>query len=280
MPIGSPGILDAVIEKKSADHDDCDPSQLIEKISLNDQMKPATAEDIVAQKLETKKNQTYNCITISTAQLLRQTDGTNERQMFTKDEKYALQVEADSRSIFVGNIPPEVTPEIIEEHFQTCGILKRITLLYDKNTGAPKGYAYVEFEDQSAQERALAFNGTELKGRSVNVYKKRTNLPGYHRNSPYKKDNLYYRQQLYHTSGDDFQDFNDMGLYQPSFRHILRGNNDRDSHRGSKKESPYRSPHKANWPDHGKSPPSSVQVEEKANSKNDQTEHLTTQVRK
>ena len=64
-------------------------------------------------------------------------------QKLSKEEKQAHQFEADSRSIFVGNITPNVTPEQIEEHFQECGLIKRITLLYDRNTGTPKGYGYI-----------------------------------------------------------------------------------------------------------------------------------------
>lgn len=120
---------------------------------------------------------------------------TNNPHRLTKEEKYAAQVEADSRSIFVGNITPDITPEIIEQHFQGCGVLKRITLLYDKNTGAPKGYAYVEFDSPIAQETALGRNGSELKGNLITVYRKRTNLPGYHRNFQYQRPNYYYQHQ-------------------------------------------------------------------------------------
>lgn len=139
--------------------DDGERSQLVEKISLED-----------------KRN-------------------TNNPHRLTKEEKYAAQVEADSRSIFVGNITPDITPEIIEQHFQGCGVLKRITLLYDKNTGAPKGYAYVEFDSPIAQETALERNGSELKGNLITVYRKRTNLPGYHRNFQYQRPNYYYQPQ-------------------------------------------------------------------------------------
>ncbi|CAI4065620.1 hypothetical protein SUVZ_09G1580 [Saccharomyces uvarum] len=113
-------------------------------------------------------------------------------QKLSKEEKHAYQLEADSRSIFVGNITLDVTPEQIEELFQDCGIIKRITLLYDRNTGAPKGYGYIEFESPAFREKALQLNGAELKGKKIAVSRKRTNIPGFNRN--YNTQNQYFQQ--------------------------------------------------------------------------------------
>lgn len=135
----------------------------------------------------------------------------------SREERYAAQVEADSRSIFVGNITPEITPEIIDEHFKDCGVIERITLLYDKNTGAPKGYAYVEFENADAQEKALEHNGSELKGGKISVYKKRTNLPGYHRHAQFQRPNFYFQQQYYYYPQGGYQDYKNMNIYAPPF---------------------------------------------------------------
>ena len=46
----------------------------------------------------------------------------------------------DSRSIFVGNVDYEVSPEEIQAHFQSCGPINRVTILLDKFTGQPKGF--------------------------------------------------------------------------------------------------------------------------------------------
>lgn len=83
-------------------------------------------------------------------------------------------------------------PEQIEELFQDCGIIKRITLLYDRNTGAPKGYGYIEFESPAFREKALQLNGAELKGKKIAVSRKRTNIPGFNRN--YNTQNQYFQQ--------------------------------------------------------------------------------------
>jgi len=84
----------------------------------------------------------------------------------------------DSRSIFVGNVDYEASPEEIQAHFQSCGSINRVTILLDKFTGHPKGYAYVEFTEPSLVAHALLLNESVLRGRNLKVVPKRTNLPG------------------------------------------------------------------------------------------------------
>ncbi|OMP83656.1 Polyadenylate-binding protein 2 [Diplodia seriata] len=76
----------------------------------------------------------------------------------------------DARSVFVGNVDYGASPEEIQAHFQSCGSINRVTILLDKFTGHPKGYAYVEFTEPSLVGQALVLNES--------VVPKRTNLPG------------------------------------------------------------------------------------------------------
>ena len=49
--------------------------------------------------------------------------------------------DVDARSIFVGNVDYQATPEEIQEHFATGpGTINRVTILLDKFTGHPKGW--------------------------------------------------------------------------------------------------------------------------------------------
>lgn len=70
------------------------------------------------------------------------------------------------------------TPEEIQQHFMSCGTINRVTILCDKFTGHPKGYAYVEFSDPSLVANAMAMNESLFRGRLIKVTAKRTNLPG------------------------------------------------------------------------------------------------------
>ncbi|KAL2758143.1 hypothetical protein ACRALDRAFT_1028960, partial [Sodiomyces alcalophilus JCM 7366] len=86
--------------------------------------------------------------------------------------------DVDSRSIFVGNVDYSASPEEIQAHFQSCGSINRVTILLDKFTGQPKGYAYVEFTEPSLVAQALVLNESVFKGRHIKVVPKRTNVPG------------------------------------------------------------------------------------------------------
>ncbi|KAK4749402.1 hypothetical protein SAY87_026851 [Trapa incisa] len=89
----------------------------------------------------------------------------------------ASKEEVDSRSVFVGNVDYACTPEEVQQHFQACGTVNRVTILTDKY-GQPKGFAYVEFLETEAVQEALLLSESELHGRQLKVLPKRTNVPG------------------------------------------------------------------------------------------------------
>jgi len=96
-------------------------------------------------------------------------------------DKPATGPEVDSRSVYVGSVEYSTRPEELQDFFTACGPVKRITIICDKFTGYPKGFAYVEFEDKDSVENAVLLNETEFKGRPLKITPKRTNLPGYFR---------------------------------------------------------------------------------------------------
>ncbi|XP_047329338.1 polyadenylate-binding protein 2-like isoform X3 [Impatiens glandulifera] len=76
-----------------------------------------------------------------------------------------------------GKVDYACTPEEVQQHFQSCGTVNRITILTDK-FGQPKGFAYVEFLETEAVQEALNLSESELHGRQLKVMPKRTNVPG------------------------------------------------------------------------------------------------------
>ncbi|KAJ8468400.1 hypothetical protein ONZ45_g17258 [Pleurotus djamor] len=97
--------------------------------------------------------------------------------MDTEEDKAA----ADGRSVYVGNVDYSATPEEIQVHFQACGTINRVTILCDKFTGHPKGYAYVEFAEPEHIDAAVAMDNSLFRGRLIKVTPKRTNIPGFNR---------------------------------------------------------------------------------------------------
>jgi len=89
--------------------------------------------------------------------------------------------EADRRSVYVGNVDYSSTAKELEQHFRGCGTINRVTILCDKFTGNPKGFAYIEFADDTSVEAAVALHESLFKGRQIKVSVKRTNQPGMNR---------------------------------------------------------------------------------------------------
>lgn len=85
----------------------------------------------------------------------------------------------DARSIYIGNVDYGATPEELHSHFQSCGTINRITIICDKFTGHPKGFAYIEFAEESSVKNAEALNESLFRNRLLKVTPKRTNVPGY-----------------------------------------------------------------------------------------------------
>jgi len=104
-------------------------------------------------------------------------EGEGGEPMETDEDKSV----ADSRSVFVGNVDYGATPEEIQGHFQSCGTINRVTILCDKFTGHPKGFAYVEFAEPEHIDAALAMDNSLFRGRLIKVTAKRTNVPGFNR---------------------------------------------------------------------------------------------------
>ncbi|XP_010148270.1 PREDICTED: embryonic polyadenylate-binding protein 2-B-like, partial [Eurypyga helias] len=100
----------------------------------------------------------------------------SEAGLFPKTPEEKMEV--DRRSIYVGNVDYGGTAEELESHFNCCGHINRVTILCDKFSGHPKGYAYIEFEEKSSVKAAVELDESVFRGRVIKVLPKRTNMPG------------------------------------------------------------------------------------------------------
>ncbi|XP_069688856.1 cleavage stimulation factor subunit 2 isoform X1 [Periplaneta americana] len=74
------------------------------------------------------------------------------------------------RSVFVGNIPYEATEEKLKDIFNEVGPVLSFKLVYDRETGKPKGYGFCEYKDQETALSAMRnLNGYEIGGRTLRV---------------------------------------------------------------------------------------------------------------
>jgi RNA recognition motif-containing protein len=72
--------------------------------------------------------------------------------------------------IFVGNLSYQATQEELEAMFSAYGTVDQVSVITDRVTGQPRGFAFVEMPDSAQAATAIQeINGREIKGRAVNV---------------------------------------------------------------------------------------------------------------
>ncbi|CAF1147900.1 unnamed protein product [Rotaria sordida] len=80
--------------------------------------------------------------------------------------------EKQVRSVFVGNIPHGTTEDQMKEIFSVIGPVLSFRIVFDRETGNPKGYGFAEYTDiDMAQSAIRNLNGFEFNGRTLRVDK-------------------------------------------------------------------------------------------------------------
>ncbi|KFY82085.1 hypothetical protein V500_10835 [Pseudogymnoascus sp. VKM F-4518 (FW-2643)] len=142
---------------------------------------PKPADEVMAGEDETNEEEEISAMKRRVAEMEEEAAKLREMQATLDQQSHEMhddKEDIDSRSIFVGNVDYAASPEEIQAHFQSCGSINRVTILLDKFTGQPKGYAYVEFTEPAFVAQALVLNESLFRGRNLKVDPKRTNIPG------------------------------------------------------------------------------------------------------
>ena len=75
-----------------------------------------------------------------------------------------------SNRLYVGNLPFHVTEELISRRFAVCGGVVSVSVIMDRETNRPRGFAFVDMESASAAQKAIAdLDGKDLEGRPLRV---------------------------------------------------------------------------------------------------------------
>src|SRR6476646_2460923 len=73
-------------------------------------------------------------------------------------------------NIFVGNLSYQTTQDELYAAFSAYGAVERVSVVTDRDTGQPRGFAFVEMTNRNEAGNAISgLNGTELDGRALNV---------------------------------------------------------------------------------------------------------------
>jgi len=72
--------------------------------------------------------------------------------------------------LFIGNLPYAANEADLREHLSAVGVPTQIVLPVDRETGRPRGFAFVDYADRSVAEEAIRrFNQQPFKGRPLAV---------------------------------------------------------------------------------------------------------------
>jgi RNA recognition motif-containing protein len=81
--------------------------------------------------------------------------------------------------LYVGNCSFDVTEQQLRDVFSAYGEVNSVSVITDRDTGRPRGFAFVEMSDAGAAQNAIrGVNGTELGGRTLNVNEARPRESG------------------------------------------------------------------------------------------------------
>jgi len=81
--------------------------------------------------------------------------------------------------LYVGNLPYQATESDIQDWFSQAGVtVDSVNLVRDRFSGEPRGFGFVEIENNEAAEAAIrACNGKQFMGRAVVVNEARPQAP-------------------------------------------------------------------------------------------------------
>ena len=73
------------------------------------------------------------------------------------------------KKLYVGNLPFTATDEEITELFGQHGTVHSVAMINDRETGRPRGFGFVEIDDDALQTMIQALDGQEMSGRALRV---------------------------------------------------------------------------------------------------------------
>jgi cold-inducible RNA-binding protein len=83
------------------------------------------------------------------------------------------------KNIFVGNLSFKTTEQDIRSLFESYGSVDRVNVVTDRDTGQPRGFAFVEMSNDAEGDKAIgSLNGSDVDGRTLNINEARPKTGG------------------------------------------------------------------------------------------------------
>ena len=75
-----------------------------------------------------------------------------------------------SKKLYIGNLPYSVTETTLREMFTPVGVVDSVSIITDRDTGQPKGFAFIEMADEAVAKQAInQINGKAFGNRNITV---------------------------------------------------------------------------------------------------------------
>ena len=73
-------------------------------------------------------------------------------------------------NIFVGNLAFSATDDDLRQLFEPYGVVDKVNIITDRDTGRSRGFGFVEMPDSAAAKAAIqGLQGHQLAGRALNI---------------------------------------------------------------------------------------------------------------
>ena len=105
-------------------------------------------------------NHTINCL------LKVETKRATPREEFGKPEAGQT-----VKKVFVGGLKEDMSEDDIRQYFEQFGKINTVTRLTEKDTGKPRGFGFVEFDDYDPVDKAILKGNHQINGKRVDVKK-------------------------------------------------------------------------------------------------------------
>ncbi len=73
------------------------------------------------------------------------------------------------KKLYVGNLPFSATEDEVTELFGEHGTVHSVALINDRETGRPRGFGFIEMDDDAIANAIQALDGFEMGGRALRV---------------------------------------------------------------------------------------------------------------
>ena len=74
-----------------------------------------------------------------------------------------------TKKLYVGNLPFSATEAELREVFEQHGTVESVNVITDRETGRPRGFAFIEMEASGADAAREALDGKDIGGRNIRV---------------------------------------------------------------------------------------------------------------